>query len=208
MIRELLKKSLLYDLYIFLRSKGLREEGWFKSLRCRLPVDRDGQPLPWYTYPAIRAIEPRLRDDLAVFEFGSGNSTLWWASRARAVRSVEHDEDWYLSMKNIVPANVDLVHRSLGDGSYAAEVLAGDELFDVIIIDGVERNECGKLCLQRLKDDGVVIWDNTERPDYEEGLSCLDARGFRRLDLWGLSPGIDLMLCTSILYRSDNCLGL
>ena len=208
MIYELLKKSFVYDLYIFLRSKGLREEGWFKSLRRRMPVDRHGQPLPWYTYAAIRVIEPRLQENFAVFEFGSGNSTLWWANRARAVRSVEHDEEWYLKMKSIVPPNVDIVHRSSGDGSYPAEIVATEELFDVVIIDGVERNECGKFCVQRLKDDGVVIWDNTERTDYDDGLGYLGEQGFRRLNFWGLGPGTDLMLCTSILYRSENCLGL
>lgn len=208
MIYELLKRSFVYDFYIFLRSKGLREEGWFKSLRRRMPVDRHGQPLPWYTYAAIHVIEPRLPENFVVFEFGSGNSTLWWANRARSVRSVEHDEEWYLRMKGIVPPNVDMVHRTLGDGSYPGEIVVTEQLFNIIIIDGRERNECAKLCVQRLKDDGVVIWDDTDRPDYEDGLGYLEAQGFRRLNLWGLSPGCDLMLCTSILYRSENCLGL
>jgi hypothetical protein len=27
--------------------------GMARSLRAQAPVDRDGQPLPWYTFPAI-----------------------------------------------------------------------------------------------------------------------------------------------------------
>lgn len=36
---------------------------------------------------------------MAVFEYGSGNSTIFWASRAKEVISVEHDELWHNKMK-------------------------------------------------------------------------------------------------------------
>src|SRR5437016_5174452 len=60
---------------------ALRSEGWSKSNRLGLPLAADGSPLPWYTYSAIHFLEPRLRDDLKVFEYGSGHSTLWYAAR-------------------------------------------------------------------------------------------------------------------------------
>jgi len=46
------------------------------------------------TYPAIRFLERRLSNSLEVFEFGSGNSTLWWAERVSRIDSCEHDAQW------------------------------------------------------------------------------------------------------------------
>lgn len=34
-----------------------------------------------------------------VFEYGSGGSTLFWASRVSSVISVEHDRDWYQKLR-------------------------------------------------------------------------------------------------------------
>ena len=49
-----------------------------KSVVAQRPVDADGRPLPWYTYPAIEYLEQLDFRDRTVFEFGSGASTLFW----------------------------------------------------------------------------------------------------------------------------------
>jgi hypothetical protein len=56
------------------------------------PVDAHGEPVPWYTYPAIDYLRQLDFSDKTVFEYGSGYSTLFWASAARRVVSVEEDE--------------------------------------------------------------------------------------------------------------------
>jgi hypothetical protein len=54
----------------------------------------------------------------------------------------------------------------------------------------------------------VIIWDNSERERYSEGIETLKSRGFRQLRFTGFSP-IDFMESeTSILYRDKNCFGI
>lgn len=207
-LRRLLAKTPVYDAYIILRASGLRGLGWFRSLRSRQPVDKDGLPLPWYTYAAIHFLAGRVHEGMKVFEYGCGNSTLWWAARVERVASVEHDEIWYDRVKSELPGNVELVKRTLGGGDYCRQATKFGCSFDVIVIDGRERNKCAVACLEVLADDGVIVWDNTDRPDYETGMAFLEQRGFRRIDLRGLGPGSDLVTCTSVFYRPANCLGI
>lgn len=69
----------------------LIQVGWFKSRKTGSPVGKDDEPIPWMTYPFIDFIEPRLNKNLIVFEFGSGNSTLFFSKRTGRVVSVDHD---------------------------------------------------------------------------------------------------------------------
>jgi hypothetical protein len=59
-----------------------------------------------------------------------------------------------------------------------------------------------------LTEDGVIIWDNTERTRYRKGLDALEGQGFRRLALRGPSPINTWASETCILYRPANCLGI
>lgn len=50
--------------------------------------------LPWMTYDAIDFLEDITSVEMNVFEWGSGGSTLFFASRCKQVISVEHDKEW------------------------------------------------------------------------------------------------------------------
>src|SRR5262245_48494149 len=69
-------------------------DGWNHSFRSAQAVDRQNNPIPWYTYAAIHFLEPRLQRQLRVFEYGCGNSTLWYSKRVSQVIAVEHDLQW------------------------------------------------------------------------------------------------------------------
>lgn len=193
---------LCHGLYPYLDSLG-----WPRSAVERRPVDRDGEPLPWYTYPAISFLAGRVGPGLDVFEFGSGQSTLWWARRARRVVSVEHDPDWHRAVRSRLPDNVDYRHVELApDGEYARTVLEFERAFDVIVVDGRDRVNCARHCLTALREGGVVVWDNSERERYEPGYARLAEHGFRRLDFDGHGPVNDYGWRTTVFYRPDNCL--
>lgn len=57
------------------------------------PTDKDGGPVPWYTYPAVDFLSMLDFSDARVCEYGGGQSTLWWAARAKSVLSIEQDRD-------------------------------------------------------------------------------------------------------------------
>jgi hypothetical protein len=126
------------------------------------------------------------------------------------VHSVEDDQGWYESLVTDLPANVDLRFADSSTNEYASSIAARDERFDVVVIDGSARNECAQACLPYLKDDGVIVFDNTEEPNlFGEGLSLLRTSGFRRIDFHGIAPLTTDPHATSVLYRpASNCLGI
>jgi hypothetical protein len=183
--------------------------GYFASASARVPVSADGAPIPWLTYPALAFIEPRIRPTMRVFEWGTGQSTLWWAARVASVRSVEHDAAWHRQMQSRVPANVHYSHVPLGPNrNYEAAPASDSTRYDVIVNDGERRNECAAFIVDALTADGVVIWDNSDREYYAAGYELLTSRGFRRIDFWGFGPIDNRMWCTSLFYRDGNSFGV
>jgi hypothetical protein len=184
-----------------------RESGWDASARANACIDRAGRPLPWYTYAAIGFLAPRLDTGMRVFEYGSGNSTRWWAAHAGHVTAVEDDPRWYARVRRTLPANVELRHVASGDGAYARAALEGGP-YDIVVIDGADRNECAPHAVAALADGGVVVWDNSDWTHlFAPGLGSLINAGFRRLDFVGLGPLNGYGWTTSVFYRPGaNCL--
>lgn len=187
----------------------LYEYGWWHSHKKKAAIDNLGQPIPWYTYPCLEFIENRLHERFEVFEYGCGNSTLWWAARVNNVISCEHDREWYEKVNRRIPENVSLSYQELVYGGEYCQVIGQyRDQFDVVVVDGRDRVRCVKNCLNALKSDGIIVWDNTEREEYSEGFDYLDTAGFKRLDFWGIGP-IDISKwCTTIFYRRGNCLNI
>lgn len=185
----------------------LTQRGWVESARRKESVDRDGAPVPWITYSAMDFLARRVKDDLVVFEFGSGNSTLWWADRVSEVTAVEHDLAWASRVSVTLPANATVSHVALERaGNYSKRALETQRRFDIIVVDGRDRVNCALTSLEALSPRGVMIWDNTERRRYRKGTERLRALGFRRIEFTGLAPIGTWSSETSIFYRADNCL--
>ncbi|MFV9484344.1 hypothetical protein ACNI3T_10910 [Christiangramia sp. ASW11-125] len=202
-IKNLYKNFKLYNGY-------LKETGWNHSVKQTSSVDKFGEAIPWFTYPCFRFLNTRLKKDLKIFEFGSGNSTLWFSKNSQKVFSVEHDKEWFEKLKIDLSnrGNVDYVHRTLTNGDYKNEILEYENFFDIIIIDGRDRVNCIFNSLGALKKSGVIILDNSDRDRYLEAISFLEEKGFRSIDFWGIGPMNHEEWCTSIFYRSGNCLGI
>jgi hypothetical protein len=186
----------------------LRSTGWLRNRAAGMPSDARGEPIPWITYPSLFFLEPRVRPEMSIFEYGSGSSTLWWARRVRRVVSCEHDEEWFGHMRPLMPPSVEFCHAALDAEAYAREILKYESAFDIVVIDGRDRNNCARNSLAALKPSGVVLWDNSDREEYRPGFDFLERNGFRRIDFAGMGPLNVYQWTTSIFYRADNCLGL
>ena len=92
---------------------GLLDDGWFNSFSCKQAVDKYNNPIPWCTYSFIKFIDKRLKKNFRVFEFGSGNSTLWYASRVGEIISLENDKNWYDVIQKELPANARIIYQTL-----------------------------------------------------------------------------------------------
>ena len=188
---------------------SLIENGWYKSFYDKQSIDINNQPIPWCTYPFIKFIEPRLKKDFVAFEFGCGNSTLWYSKKIKSIKSVEHNKEWYNKMCKQIPSNSIIVYKDLNeDGEYAKEALNSNAVYHIVIIDGEDRNNCLRHSLLKLTHDGIIIFDNTDREDYLPSYQLLETSGFKRIDFTGMAPIINFNSCTSIFYRANNCLGI
>lgn len=194
----------------FKESGYLHEVGWFRSLEEKKPVDKDGNPIPWFTYPAIDFLKDRLNKYMVVFEYGSGNSTLFFAERVKEIISVETDKIWYEELAQKVPSNVKVIYfdESALKSAYEEVIKSTNKKFDMIIVDGLFRNECIKNLLSNLSANGVIILDDSERQEYNEGVNYLLQNNFNKLDFWGFPPTVFIRKCTTLFYLTHNCLGI
>ena len=187
----------------------LLEDGWFKSFNTKRSIDRAGKPIPWNTYPYIKFIEPRLKKNFEVFEFGSGNSTLWYSGRVQNIISVENDKTWFEMISKKTPSNSEVVYCSLEPaGEYSKEVTRRDKKYHIIIIDGRDRVNCIRHSIPFLTEDGVIVFDNSNLSIYNEGIKLLKEKGFKRIDFIGMSPVTAHSNYTSIFYKPGNCLDI
>ena len=181
--------------------------GWFTSFDNQQATDNNGEPLPWVTYSFIDFIKPRLHKNLSIFEFGSGSSTLFYAKYVKRVVSVEHDEAWYNKIVKNKAKNAEMIFSKLEPGGeYSKKAAALAELFDIIIVDGRDRVNCCMNSVAALTPAGVIVLDDSERPEYDKARAFLKEAGFKELSFSGISPGLFYLKATSVFYKTENCL--
>jgi len=139
--------------------------------------------LPWISYGAIDFLDGYLKPDMTVYEYGSGGSTLFFASRVARVTSIEHDPRWYsrvqtkLQANSVTNVNLQLLEWDLSqmadfENSPYVQSLRDTEA-DVILIDGLEdlskynrRPICFALAETQIKQGGIIILDDSWRYRY------------------------------------------
>lgn len=85
---------------------------------------------PWMTFAACEFLRGWLRKDMAVFEWGSGGSTIFFAKHAGHVTAVEHEDAWAAQVRAAISArritNAQLEHLPPEDDAAAAQWDAAD----------------------------------------------------------------------------------
>jgi len=178
------------------------ETGWFNSIKYKIPLDGNLNPIPWTTYSFIEYIKGYLNKEMELFEYGCGNSTLFYAERVKSVVTVEHDEQWYKKINEKIQTNVKLIYISAENSNeYCKSIELDNKTYDVIIIDGRHRNDCICCSPAYLKQDGIIVLDDSERNDYEEGIKYLLDNNFKKIDFWGIAPMYFNNKCTSVFFK-------
>jgi hypothetical protein len=159
------------------------------SVRRGACVDAANNPVPWYTYPAIEYLKQLDFAGRTVFEYGSGNSTLFWAGAGARVASVEDDETWYRSISRQLPSHCELTLETDLE-RYVATIDRYPHPFDVIVVDGAARGhtrlKCSRRALARLADGGMIILDNSDW--LPESARVLRDAGLIQVDMTGFAP--------------------
>jgi protein-L-isoaspartate O-methyltransferase len=181
-----------------------QEYGHFRSAKTWSCVDKEGKPIPWYTYPALEYIKQFDLRDKSVFEFGSGNSTLFWADRVREVVSVEDDPKWYEKTRVRLNGNATLT-LALDETSYVQHIGMQGKRFDIIVVDGSYRSRCAAEAVEWLEAGGMIILDNADW--YVEAARRLRMADLIEVDMTGFGPINSYTFTTSFfLHRAFNFL--
>ncbi|MDF1561297.1 MAG: hypothetical protein P1P83_13990, partial [Bacteroidales bacterium] len=81
--------------------------------------------------------------------------------------------------------------------------------FDILIIDNLgNRMQCAIHNLKHLKADGVVVWDNTDGPDWGAIKLYMENHGFREVSFTGMVAQELSLSRTTIFYKANNCLNI
>ena len=158
------------------------------------PSKLDNDYLPWMNYGAIDYLLSIMSRITNVFEYGSGQSTLFWLDHGKKVTSVEHDPAYYglMSAKILSKNGVDysLIEPELDEidaitnpssiTSFQSADFKGytfkkyvesinnfqDEYFDVVVVDGRARPSCVVQSFSKIKPGGLLVLDNSNREYY------------------------------------------
>ena len=195
--------------------------GTFTAWRTHLADGRNSvkDQMPWLTFPAIHQLQQMINNQMVVFEYGSGGSTLFWSGKTKKVISVEHDGAWYakikkeLEIREIKNVSYFLLEPE-NDPGYALKSSANpddyisgdenavgrkfeqyvkkideypDEYFDIILIDGRARPSCIAHGMKKLKSQGFLVIDNSERNYYFKNFEFCSSH-WERKDFPGPSP--------------------
>ena len=183
--------------------------GYARSLHEGVPCRRDGSPIPWMNYSVVDFLDERLGADMSLFEYGSGYSTLYYASHVAVVHAVENNADWHRSISGRLAgtgAEVDLVS---GDPeAYIRTIRRRGIAYDVVVVDGWRRALCCAEAADVIGPSGVILLDDSQRTKFAAAFTDLAARGFSHLTFTGLKPTGREPSSTTVFYRRDNVFGL
>lgn len=175
-------------------------QGQWRSMRRQAAVDSDGAPIPWYTYSSIEYLRGFDLVDCDVFEFGAGNSSLFWAGLTRSITSVEDDPDWYAQVVDRARPNQQVLLRPDED-EYVRALASSQRLYHVIVVDGKWRMKCVEQAILHLEEGGIIVLDNSDWHPLTCGL--LRGQGFFQIDFSGPGPINAYCWTTSFFIRAS-----
>ena len=163
--------------------------------------------VPMISYRARRQIEHILSPESRMVEFGSGNSTRWFASRVSFLLSVEDLPDWYEHVQQQLEerriANVKHVLRSAETYADLSDIEDGSLHF--ALVDGTDREGCVRAVVPKLKSDGWLYLDNTDK-DMTSRMAIFDVlkRPCARLSVYGVDRSAAFQIFRRRIFSSNR----
>ncbi len=178
-----------------------------RSINEKICLDKNDNPLPWYTYPAIEYLSQFDYRKKNIFEFGCGFSSLFWAKRANRVISIEDNLKWFEKwQKEFDEANLDIRWRDEGE-IYENAIFEDGNKYDVIVVDGKRRWQCAEAAVKALAKGGMIILDDSDRintsEEYVKAVDFLKKADLLQVDFYGFCPMNAYTKTTSVFFARD-----
>ena len=150
--------------------------GFFYSWIYKESLDKDKKPIPWISYSAIYFLSRLDLSKFVIFEYGSGNSTIWYLDKFKKIYSVENDNEYRKKLLIKVAkiqekeknkkslTSLEIFHEN-NISKYNNYINNFSFTFDVIMIDGAfARDECVDQVIKHVKkfSNKFIILDNAD----------------------------------------------
>jgi hypothetical protein len=182
---------------------------------------------PWLVFEAIDFLNSLPLEGKRVFEYGSGGSTLYWLSRKMKCVSIEHDPDWYGSVRTRLGPPLEIDYRLVppegpnpeGEFDISDPMLYLSSVqrysfknyahqidgfppgyFDVVLVDGRARPSCIMHSASRVKVKGLLILDNADY-SYYTAKTHKYLQNFSCSSVYGTGPAVYQMWRTDVYVR-------
>ena len=181
-------------------ARRLLARGHSVSAASKLPIGQEGAPVPWYTYPFLDFLADFDCSCWDVLEFGSGQSTLFWAGRARRIVAFEHNPTWIEKLRPRLPSHAEV---RLFESRRVEEALR--ELGfqpTVVVIDGCKRKECAAAALRTFGRSPLYVLENSDWLPVTAAF--LRGEGLREIRFKGFGPVNAYAWCTSLMVSEES----
>ena len=132
-----------------------------------------------FTEPFLNIMDSWDMSDKNILEFGAGLGTAWLRKKSKWVDTIESNAEWALKSKSYCEENnqyngemffVDLPEHLYFNEPFENKgkdffSLIPEKNYDIIIVDGIFRDECLKWSLNHFQKGGILIADNWQQ-DY------------------------------------------
>lgn len=173
--------------------------GHSRSRILKQAIDAESNPIPWFTYPAFEFISQFSLQQKSVFEWGSGNSSLYFLPRCKRLVSVESNQEWYNKVKGLTTSKHEMILSTLDN--YALEITRIGLKFDLIIVDGDRRFDCCVKAVEFLNKGGMIILDNSDW--HPKSCELMRNHGFTQIDMAGFGPINSYSWVTSFFFLTS-----
>ena len=188
-----------------LRTHALEQTGWNETRRSKRAVLHE-QPIPWWTYASIQFVDQIVSTNSRILEIGGGNSSLYWMGRGNQLLTLETNPKWIAMLtldERFNEKNHKITHIPDEDLDSISNELE-DQLFEVVINDGYgDRASIGEYLATKVSENGILIWDNSERGPDSKVIEHLKLNGWNALEFYGIGPINAYAWQTTILYRTN-----
>ena len=216
-----LKLFLAFHKYLLTHPRSFKYLGkWMKYKFFSRGKNNISAGLPWMNLEVIDWLGKYLKKDMLLFEWGAGGSTIFYSDLVKKVISIEYDESYFQFVKEQLSQrdNVELILSPPQEkgtlksfspqhvGSYFDDYVKTisayhDQSFDVIVVDGRQRNACFKVALRKLKPDGIIVFDNFDREIYKKSRYYPN---LSYISIEGLMPFGFVIGTTAIFYFNNR----
>lgn len=161
--------------------------------------------LPWLPLPLVEFLDSKLNKTFNIFEFGAGLSTIWFFSKNQNVFSIDSDKTF---IESLFVGDLEKYNKNIlieeNSEAFSEIPIDNPSKFEIIFIDAEQRYECAVKSLPRLSSNGVIILDNSDRPEYKNIFDFYSRHGFREITFTGIGIINNYAWSSTIFYRDNN----